>query len=419
MESKYYLTTLQQEKEKIERLVALHSRRACGQLPQALEHAFWKQNTERARKNISQSFAAGVWSYLLFAGLILPGDFWLSGRQFLSADFLQCLFGMLNGALCLLALYSFARFKALRPYFYYAALGLMSWAIVSSCLMSMTFDTATLKQQTVIIVCFIYMLGFMISGARPVHMLLAGTLAALVSLSLLLLFRISFEVIILSRVLLGSCLIGFTMSSMLVNRERILFLNTQLAELNERIQSIHNSELLHLSQHDELTKISNRRNFDETLDSFYRQSRVQGTSLSLLFIDVDFFKNYNDFYGHQMGDKVISSIARAIKGSIRHMDFVARYGGEEFVVLLPETEAHGAYAVASNIYRAIERLEIPHERSLIARYITVSLGITIYRGEAGVSQEALLESADQALYRAKQLGRNQIFYQSVRPAKVA
>ncbi len=121
------------------------------------------------------------------------------------------------------------------------------------------------------------------------------------------------------------------------------------------------SELLHLSQHDELTQISNRRTFDEMLDFFYYEQYVRMKApLSILFIDVDFFKNYNDFYGHQMGDKVISSIAAAIKNSIRHVDFVARYGGEEFVVLLPETDAQGAYAVASNIYKAIERLAIPH-----------------------------------------------------------
>ena len=127
-----------------------------------------------------------------------------------------------------------------------------------------------------------------------------------------------------------------------------------------------------------------------------------------------FFKNYNDFYGHQKGDDVISSIAKSIKNAIRHMDFVARYGGEEFVVLLPETDAHGAYAVASNIYKAIERLEIPHEKSSISDFITISLGITVYYGEAELSKEELLKIADQALYRAKNLGRNQIYYQSLR-----
>jgi diguanylate cyclase (GGDEF) domain len=190
------------------------------------------------------------------------------------------------------------------------------------------------------------------------------------------------------------------------------------ADISEKIHRIHTTELLHLSQHDELTKISNRRTFDEMLDTFYEQSRRNNTSLAVLFIDVDHFKNYNDFYGHQKGDDVISTIAKTIKNAIRHMDFVARYGGEEFVVLLPETDAHGAYAVASNIYKAIDRLEIPHAKSQVSNHVTISLGITVYRAE-NMTKDELLNIADQALYRAKQLGRNQIYYQSIRSAHVA
>jgi len=151
------------------------------------------------------------------------------------------------------------------------------------------------------------------------------------------------------------------------------------------------------------------------LDTCYEQAKRDESALSVLFIDVDHFKNYNDFYGHQKGDDVISSIAKTVKSAIRHMDFVARYGGEEFVVLLPETDAHGAYAVASNIYKAIDRLGIPHAKSSVSNHVTISLGITVFRGEE-LPKEDLLSIADQALYRAKQLGRNQIYYQSIRSA---
>ncbi|NUF52389.1 GGDEF domain-containing protein, partial [Acinetobacter seifertii] len=140
---------------------------------------------------------------------------------------------------------------------------------------------------------------------------------------------------------------------------------------------------------------------------------------AVLFIDIDFFKNYNDFYGHQMGDKVISSIASAIKNSIRHVDFVARYGGEEFIVLLPETPAQGAYSVAANIYKAIERQAIPHAASLVSKYVTISLGFTVYAGGLKMGQDELIHAADQALYRAKQLGRNQIYYQPLQIVETA
>ncbi|EXD51128.1 diguanylate cyclase domain protein, partial [Acinetobacter baumannii 662545-1347] len=143
----------------------------------------------------------------------------------------------------------------------------------------------------------------------------------------LLLLDVNCDYIALGRALFGSCILGFSISSMLISRERSLFLNNQLAEINEQILRIEASELLHLSQQDALTQISNRRTFDEMFDFFYYRANQEKRPLAVLFIDIDFFKNYNDFYGHQMGDKVISSIAAAIKNSIRHVDFVARYGG--------------------------------------------------------------------------------------------
>ena len=198
---------------------------------------------------------------------------------------------------------------------------------------------------------------------------------------------------------------------MYFQKERKLFLKTKISEINERILRLQASELLHLSQHDELTKVSNRRTFEEMFSYYYDMACKENKSMSVLFIDIDYFKNYNDFYGHQMGDQVISSIAKTIKSSIRHMDFIARYGGEEFVVLLPETSAQGAYAVATNIYKAIDRQMIPHEKSLVSNHVTISLGITVFNGNPKISQELLIHTADKALYRAKQLGRNQIYYQ--------
>ncbi len=115
--------------------------------------------------------------------------------------------------------------------------------------------------------------------------------------------------------------------------------------------------------------------------------------------------------GTKWGIKSSHLLPLQLKNSIRHVDFVARYGGEEFVVLLPKTPAQGAYAVAANIYKAIERQAIPHAASLVSKHVTISLGFTVYTEGFKVNQEKLIHAADQALYRAKQLGRNQIYYQ--------
>lgn len=411
MEYKYNLAKLQYDKEKMEELITRHNRRIGQVFPQKLEQEFWRLNLERARRNINDFLWSGVLAYFIFAIFTIPGDYWIIEQSHFKQDFIHCLLGLLNGAVCLLFLYVFSHFVKLKPFFAYAAMFAVFWAVVSTTWLTMSVHTEALRHQAMMIICMIYVLGFLLTGVKPGYVFITGIVAAGVSFLVLISTLVKFDAIVMGRVMFGSCLLGFIISRMIYARERIIFLNIRRAKISEKIHRIHTSELLHLSQNDELTKISNRRNFDEMMDTYYEQSRQDETPLSILFIDVDFFKKYNDCYGHQKGDDVISSIAKSIKNAIRHMDFVARYGGEEFVVLLPETDAHGAYAVASNIYRAIERLEIPHEMSEVSPFVTISLGITVFKGEVDLSKVELLGIADQALYRAKQLGRNQIYYQ--------
>ena len=411
MEYKYNLAKLQYDKEKMEELITRHNRRIGQVFPQKLEQEFWRLNLERARRNINDFLWSGVLAYFIFAILTIPGDYWIIEQSHFKQDFIHCLLGLLNGAVCLLFLYVFSHFVKLKPFFAYAAMFAVFWAVVSTTWLTISVHTEALRHQAMMIICMIYVLGYLLTGVKPGYVFMTGMAAAGVSFLVLISTLVKFDAIVMGRVMFGSCLLGIIISRMIYARERIIFLNIRRAKISEKIHRIHTSELLHLSQNDELTKISNRRNFDEMMDTYYEQSRQDETPLSILFIDVDFFKKYNDCYGHQKGDDVISSIAKSIKNAIRHMDFVARYGGEEFVVLLPETDAHGAYAVASNIYRAIERLEIPHQMSEVSPFVTISLGITVFKGEVDLSKVELLGIADQALYRAKQLGRNQIYYQ--------
>ncbi|MFQ1044245.1 diguanylate cyclase [Acinetobacter variabilis] len=416
MEYKYNLAKLQDEKEKIEELITRQSQRVGSVFPQNLEQEFWSKNLERARKHVEKYVWAGVLTYFIFLLVMVPTDYWIIDSQYFVQDFVRCMLGLINGSLALLAFYFFSCLPKIKRFFPQASMLLMFWMIVSTSYLTMSIQTVSLQHQSMAIITIIYILGYILTGVKPLQMLITGLFAALCTVWLLSILSIDFNALVLGRILIGSSLLGCVISYMLFARERMIFLYTMRARISEKIQRIHTTELLHLSQHDELTKISNRRTFDETLDIFFERSRRNQHALAILFIDVDHFKNYNDFYGHQKGDDVISSIAFTIKNAIRHMDFVARYGGEEFVVLLPETDAHGAYAVASNIFNAIERLEIPHEKSGVANHIIISLGITVYRGEYFIDKDALLGIADQALYRAKQLGRNQIYYQSIRTA---
>lgn len=168
-----------------------------------------------------------------------------------------------------------------------------------------------------------------------------------------------------------------------------------------------NRELQRLSVLDDLTQVANRRRFDETLNEEWQRLRRDRAPLSLIFCDIDYFKLYNDTYGHQAGDDCLRAVADTISANCqRPGDFVARYGGEEFIVILPNTEAEGAVHLAEDIREEIERLKIPHMRSQVSPYITLSLGVSCVFPSADIIPESLIGVADKALYEAKNQGRN-------------
>jgi len=164
-----------------------------------------------------------------------------------------------------------------------------------------------------------------------------------------------------------------------------------------------------LSLRDGLTGISNRACFDNCLEQEWKRMQREKAPLSLIFCDVDFFKKYNDYYGHQEGDKCLREVASIIKiNANRPADLVARYGGEEFTVILPNTDSEGAVEVAENIRLAIQKREIPHAASTVSKFVSLSLGVATVIPSHEITQKQFIVSADSALYKAKQNGRNRI-----------
>lgn len=160
---------------------------------------------------------------------------------------------------------------------------------------------------------------------------------------------------------------------------------------------------------DGLTGIFNRRYFDERFAMESRRSERDQTDLSLLLLDVDHFKLYNDFYGHQMGDDCLRAIAHALQDAIKRPgDMIARYGGEEFACLLPDTDLAGATVVAQTMLEAVRRLQLPHEASHTAPFVTLSIGLATRHRLAKIDGPSILKLTDQQLYRAKSNGRNQL-----------
>ncbi|MEA5577419.1 PleD family two-component system response regulator [Anabaena sp. UHCC 0451] len=198
--------------------------------------------------------------------------------------------------------------------------------------------------------------------------------------------------------------------------------NRQLIQQNQQLQQeikerqrfeaallAANQQLQLFALLDGLTGVANRRKFDEYLNLEWQKLAREKLPISLLFCDVDFFKNYNDTYGHLTGDDCLKQIAQTIKLSVkRPADLLARYGGEEFAVILSNTNNQGAIYLAENIRQKVYDLKIPHSQSRVDDFVTLSIGVATILPDVVISPDTLIEVGDKALYTAKAQGRNRI-----------
>ena len=242
------------------------------------------------------------------------------------------------------------------------------------------------------------------------------------------LFDASYSVPIIIIVLL--LLIGFAVTSSITSY-RILFkplkmLDESLLQLNEHsaaelFGAKREDELGHLSNTiqdlfnkaniDPLTGLYNRRYMDSTIERVLGLLSRSNGQISVLMLDIDFFKRYNDTYGHDAGDKCLQAVAHALSESVTRVDdIVVRYGGEEFAVILPNTDENGAKFFAEKLLENVRALNIPHEKNDAAEYVTVSIGVTTGKTEYKQTLEMYLKRADTALYESKESGRNKFTY---------
>lgn len=187
----------------------------------------------------------------------------------------------------------------------------------------------------------------------------------------------------------------------------------ELSEARKQLEKV-NKVLEDLSSQDGLTGLLNRRRFEEIADSEWRRAMRLKTTVALIMADIDCFKSYNDRYGHLAGDTCLKKVAMVMSENLRRAgDHLARFGGEEFVIILSNIDKEGALAVAERIRESIEELGIPHEDSPVSDHVTVSLGVASVVPHHGSSYSLLINSADKAMYSAKQAGRNRTVYSGV------
>ncbi len=196
--------------------------------------------------------------------------------------------------------------------------------------------------------------------------------------------------------------------------------NFSLERKNRELQAVEdqllklNQKLSRLATLDSLTQIANRHRFDEFLIREWQRGKREQFPLSLILCDIDYFKLYNDRFGHQAGDNCLKQVAQAISKSVkRPADLVARYGGEEFAIILPQTPAKNALYVAETIRSQIKSLYLPHPDSLVSDYVSLSLGVTCVVPSSQHTVKQLLVTADKALYQAKKQGRDRAILQAL------
>jgi len=212
-----------------------------------------------------------------------------------------------------------------------------------------------------------------------------------------------------------------SVSDMVVNGKRLFIgiirdiserkkMQAALVDSNEQLQCI-NQQLEKSATTDALTQLANRRCFDETLSNELKRAARKNLPLTLLLCDIDYFKQYNDTYGHQAGDQCLQQVAKVMANSFRRSgDLVARYGGEEFAIILPNTSSEAAGKLSERLRQSIEDLNIPHKMSQVSGHLSLSIGYFVaFPTTPPIPTDKLLKKTDEALYEAKSQGRNCVY----------
>lgn len=350
---------------------------------------------QRHGKKIAGLLRVSLVFGLLFVGVQLALDYTLQAPEFQRWSFI------LGGALMAPALV-LALILSLRP----QRPGLMA---VGSMLVALTLGFATLALDAVaadqgmssrfagfLVVTFYmyYLLGLLFWQALFTGLLLAGGFVVGALVTELPMAQLAYNGVFLA----FSNLIGL--------------LGLYTLERARRTDFLREGALDFRAGHDGLTGLRNRESFDEKFDIAWRVAKREKKPISVMMIDIDFFKDFNDLYGHQAGDKCLQQVARVMSPiGRRPLDFVGRYGGEEFVIFLSGSIEQYAVEAAEQVRAQVEALRIPHAKSKAAGVVTVSVGLAhLDPGESERSKEGFLQLADEALYRAKERGRNQVLH---------
>lgn len=266
------------------------------------------------------------------------------------------------------------------------------------------------QQRSTYPIVYILMIVYGIANMRLVESTLIGFGSMLCVLALVFLLEIeSMDWSLFSLYFGVANFVGVANGFVVETKERRLYLQERLIQLEKRQLNNISERMVQLAREDGLTGLANRRHFSDTFLIEWERARRERLPLSVVFIDIDHFKPYNDNHGHLEGDQALVRVAKTVQLMARRAgDLAARYGGEEFVLLLPNTQASGAKDIAEELLAQVDALKLPHKASSVGPYVSISMGVATVVPDVHIAPTRLIDAADEALYEAKEGGRHRV-----------
>lgn len=397
---------LQQNKSEIEALLEIQKRKLNSKFEHDLEMQFWKDREDRLIKMIVRAIFPAIIIFIIFECISLPLNYLTTEPEHRFNDIGMTMISYGAGWVALFTIFAMAKRPAWNHYYSQVVAGIicLGLSIVQAVLLSM--HSLSMTWRGTLIIALALMFAYLCSGLRPKTTFIASMISAVIACSYLWLTNVKLPIWVITNTIILSNLVGLALSVLSISTERIRFLQSIIIEYDKQIYSQLNQYFIQLSHQDTLTMLGNRRGFEQHLQDAIDLSKNTQKPLGILFIDVDYFKLYNDLYGHDYGDNALIRVAQTLLRHVDEGDAAIRYGGEEFVILLKDTTHAEATQIAENILNDIRAQKIEHANSSIAAYLTISIGLTVYAGQHEMSYSELLKIADQALYLAKHQGRD-------------
>jgi diguanylate cyclase (GGDEF)-like protein len=417
LKKKQSVASNQQEREFIRSLLS-ERRILLRRFKPEMEAIFWRGVAERTANLISGIVFPSIVVYLILGLISLPLVYFLSWESFRTHELynLAYIYGM--GILCLSSLPIMLKKSFSRQNFYLIVGTVAFISVLSTAYFSLQFKTPLVAQASTYDVILVYVLIYFILGMKPKFVLVIGISAGCLAMLIAYLQTANYDFVWYSNEEIWRYFyyvglinfIGYVVSHANVAKDRENFLQARLLALDKAEAERMGKELERLSREDPMTGLANRRFFNERMDSEWERAHRSGEPISLIFVDIDNFKAYNDHYGHLKGDDALIAVAHTLQQVLtRSTDVAARYGGEEFIVLLPNTPIAGARAVAERILLTVDELNIEHKKSKTEKFVTVSIGVSTYSiHDEEISISDFIHQADEAVYKAKSAGRHRI-----------